>query len=255
MTEIDGRGSRLSDEGKSLVDVRRLADSWTVARNAFWNIAGRAGPMVIAVVATPYLFADLGPTRWGLFALALSLIGIFGIFDFGIGRALTKLLAERLALGEVEDAAALTKTGLVLLSLLGIAGAAILAALAHLWTDHGLRIQHELHDEVLHALYVLCVAVPFVILNAALWGRDLGVPEIPRREPRQHADPRLLLYRTVDRAAFRRQSRRGDARARRLPFGHDLLLLAHLHRRDAVARPRQDGLAARARNSGASAAG
>ena len=168
MTEIDGRDT--TDQRQRIVDVRRLADSWTVARNAFWNIAGRAGPMVIAVVATPYLFADLGPTRWGLFALALSLIGIFGIFDFGIGRALTKLLAERLALGEVEDAASLTKTGLVLLSLLGVAGALVLAALAHLWTDHGLSIRGDLHDEVLHALYVLCVAVPFVILNAALWG-------------------------------------------------------------------------------------
>ena len=171
MTEIDGAAAaRGPGPAVGVMATRGLADSLTVARNAFWNIAGRAGPMVIAVIATPYLFADLGPTRWGLFALALSLIGIFGIFDFGIGRALTKLLAERIALGEIEDAAALTKTGLVLLSLLGVAGALVLAALAHVWTDHGLRIDRAEHDEVLYALYVLCLAVPFVILNAALWG-------------------------------------------------------------------------------------
>ncbi|KAJ8622559.1 hypothetical protein MRB53_031088 [Persea americana] len=151
-------------------ESHRLADSLTVARSAFWNIAGRAGPMVIALVATPYLFAELGPTRWGLFALALSLIGIFGIFDFGIGRALTKLLAERVATGEIDEAAALTRTGLVLLTLLGIAGAAILAGFARLWVDHGLHVAPGQRDEVLHALYVLCLAVPFVILNAALWG-------------------------------------------------------------------------------------
>ena len=147
-----------------------LTSSLTVARSAFWNIVGRAGPMVVAVVATPFLVQDLGPTRWGLFALALSLVGIFGIFDFGIGRALTKLLAERIALGEIEDAAAMTRTGLALLTLLGVVGAGILALLARLWVDHGLHVSPAEHAEVLDALYVLCLAVPFVMLNAALWG-------------------------------------------------------------------------------------
>lgn len=151
-------------------DGARLVDSWTVARSALWNIAGRAGPMLVAIVVTPSLFNDLGPSRWGLFTLALSLIGIFGIFDFGIGRALTKLLAENLALGETERAARLTRTGLTLLTLFGVLGAVILAALAHVLTDYGLHVPPAQHDEVLRALYVLCIAVPFVILNAALWG-------------------------------------------------------------------------------------
>ena len=126
--------------------------------------------MVVAVVATPFLFHELGPTRWGLFALALSLIGIFGIFDFGIGRALTKLLAERIAAGETAEAAALTRTGVTLLTGLGIVGGLALAALAPAWVDHGLHVTPREHGEVLQAVYVLCLAVPFVILNAALWG-------------------------------------------------------------------------------------
>ncbi len=151
-------------------EQRGLADSGTVARSAIWNIAGRAGPMVIAVVATPFLFADLGPARWGLFTLALSLIGIFGIFDFGIGRALTKLLAEDLQTGDAARAAGLTRTGLVLLSGLGIAGALLLAAGARTAAEHGLHSPEAQRDEVVAAIYVLCIAVPFVLLNAALWG-------------------------------------------------------------------------------------
>ena len=171
MTKIEAQASiEAADALTRRRDSSRLTDSLTIAKSALWNIAGRAGPMVIAVVATPILVADLGPTRWGLFALALSLIGVFGIFDFGIGRALTKLLAERIAVGEVEEAAALTRTGLVLLTLLGTVGAAILAALAQLWVARGLHVNQAEHDEVLRALYVLCLAVPFVILNAALWG-------------------------------------------------------------------------------------
>ena len=102
MTKIEAQASiGTLDVRPRRQDPSRLTGSLTIAKSAFWNIAGRAGPMVVAVIATPFLVADLGPTRWGLFALALSLIGIFGIFDFGIGRALTKLLAERIALGEL----------------------------------------------------------------------------------------------------------------------------------------------------------
>ena len=147
-----------------------LADSATVARSAIWNIVGRAAPIIIAIAATPHLFADLGPTRWGLFALALSLIGIFGVFDFGIGRALTKLLAEKIAIGEIDAAASLTRTGLALLTMLGVAGALILAVLAPVWAIHGLHIAAAERTEIVWALLVLCLAVPFVILNAALWG-------------------------------------------------------------------------------------
>ena len=169
MTKIEAQASIATMDVPSQAPSR-LTDSLTIARSAFWNITGRAGPMVVALIATPFLVADLGPTRWGLFALALSLIGIFGIFDFGIGRALTKLLAERLAVGDIDDAAAMTRTGLVLLTLLGVVGAVVLAALAHLWVDHGLHVTPAERHEVLCALYVLCLAVPFVILNAALWG-------------------------------------------------------------------------------------
>ena len=166
--DVDGRRG----DGGAIpsFDRHRLTGSLTIARGACWNLAGRAGPMAIAIVATPVLYADLGATRWGLFTLALSLIGIFGIFDFGIGRALTKLLAEMIAVGEIETAAALTCTGLIVLTLLGGIGALLLATLAPLWVDHGLHVTQVEHDEVLHALWVLCATVPFVILNAALWG-------------------------------------------------------------------------------------
>ncbi len=171
MTDVDGRtAAAVLGEGTGRETLSALAGTRTVALSALWNIAGRAGPMVIAVAATPLLYADLGPTRWGLFALALSLIGMFGIFDFGIGRALTKLLAERIAVGEIAEAAVLTRTGLALLTLLGSGGALVLAALAGLWVDHGLAVTAAERTEVLHAMYALCLAVPLVILNAALWG-------------------------------------------------------------------------------------
>lgn len=148
----------------------RLADTRVVMRNTAWNLAGRAGPIVIALFATPYLLRALGDSRWGVFTVALSLIGIFGIFDFGLGRALTRTIAERIGTKEENQTASLVMTGMLVLTALGLMGAVLASELSRQWVSEGLQIPPELREEVLFSLYVLCASAPLVILNAAMWG-------------------------------------------------------------------------------------
>lgn len=150
--------------------ARSLSSSRTVAKSAMWNLIGRAGPLVVAVLITPYLVRDLGPSRWGIFTIALSLVGIFGIFDFGIGRSLTRAISELMAEGNAADAATLARSGMVVLTGLGIVGGVLMTLLANWWVSARLHIPPELHHEVLDALYVLCLSAPVVILCSALWG-------------------------------------------------------------------------------------
>jgi O-antigen/teichoic acid export membrane protein len=128
------------------------------------------GPMLVAIAATPALFEHLGPTRWGIFTIALSLIGIFGIFDFGIGRALTRAVAEAAATGREAEVAGTVLCGMLALTLLGAAGGLIVMALVGGWTRHMLHIPPALQTEVLWSLYILASSAPLVILNSALWG-------------------------------------------------------------------------------------
>jgi O-antigen/teichoic acid export membrane protein len=149
---------------------REFANTRTVAVGTVWNLLGRAAPLVVAVLATPALVHALGDSRWGVFTIALSLIGIFGIFDFGLGRALTRTIAERLAAGEAAKAASAVMTGAIVLTGLGVAGAAIAAGSARYWVLNGLHTEPGLQTEVLVALYILCASAPLVLLNAAMWG-------------------------------------------------------------------------------------
>ncbi len=150
--------------------IRSLSSTRTVAKSAMWNLLGRAGPLLVAVFITPYLVRDLGPSRWGVFTIALSLVGIFSIFDFGIGRSLTRTISELLVDGEAGRAATLARSGIAALTVLGTLGGLGMAAVARLWVDRGLHIPADIHDEVLHALYVLCLSAPVVLLCSALWG-------------------------------------------------------------------------------------
>jgi O-antigen/teichoic acid export membrane protein len=141
-----------------------------VAFGTIWNVVGRAGPQVVALVTTPLLIDALGPSRWGIFSLAMALLGVSGLFDLGIGRALTRGVAERLHSGREDEAATLIRTGLWVLGGLGVCGGLLGAALAHPLAYHVLDVPAGLRHETALALYVICLTIPFVILNAALWG-------------------------------------------------------------------------------------
>jgi O-antigen/teichoic acid export membrane protein len=167
--------------------IRALSSSRTVAKSALWNLVGRAGPLLVAVFATPYLVRDLGPSRWGVFTIALSLVGIFGMFDFGIGRSLTRTISEMLTENRVQEAASLARSGMAVLLVLGAIGGGIMAFGAHAWVYGRLQIPANLQTEVLHAFYVLCFSAPLVLLNSALWGviaayqrfRDANLVNVP----------------------------------------------------------------------------
>ena len=147
-----------------MTDATRLTATATLARGAAWNIAGRVGPLLLALAATPFLVDALGLARWGVFALALSLTAMFGMFDLGIGRALTRLVAT--GLGHGEAIADEVKTGLALLAGLGVAGGATAAAAAWVFAPLlGVAL-----TEVRGAALVLALAAPLVLVNAGLWG-------------------------------------------------------------------------------------
>ncbi|MCA3274073.1 MAG: flippase [Roseomonas sp.] len=135
-----------------------------------WNGLGRGLPLLLALVITPFLVGALGIERWGLFTLALALIGIFGIFDLGLGMALTRGVSEKLGTGAVEEARAMI--GATLFALLGVSAwmAVALFLFVPFLVGRFLNVPDALQQEAVIAFQVLAAGAPLVVLNAALWG-------------------------------------------------------------------------------------
>lgn len=145
--------------------------SATLARATAWNIAGRVGPLLLALAATPFLLDTLGVARWGFFALALSLAGMFGIFDLGIGRALTRLVAGGLGRAAAGGAGIEGAVLAGLLLLAGLGAVAGLAAGAGAWAYAALLdVTPALRAELRWAMAALALSAPLVLLNAGMWG-------------------------------------------------------------------------------------
>ena len=154
----------MSDDAASRAGGRRLV------AGVAWNALGRGLPLLLALALTPVLVGQLGIERWGLFTLALALVGVFGMLDLGVGPALTRALSERIGAGRGEDEGELVASALAAL----VGSSAVFAALAW-WgirplVERVLNVPPALVGEAIGAMRVLVAAAPLVVANAALWG-------------------------------------------------------------------------------------
>ena len=67
-----------------------------LARNSLLNLLGQGVPLIAAFFAIPKLITGLGTERFGLLTLAWLVIGYFSLFDLGLGRALTQVVAAEI---------------------------------------------------------------------------------------------------------------------------------------------------------------
>ena len=141
-----------------------------MARNTIWSIVGQVLPLFIAVVIIPILIRRLGVDRFGILTLAWTLVGYFGLFDLGLGRALTKVVSEALAGRKEEDAAGAVWTAIAILLAVGFAFTAILFILAHRLVFSIIKVPPELQQETLKAIYWLAVSIPVITVTAGLRG-------------------------------------------------------------------------------------
>lgn len=135
-----------------------------------WNALGRGVPLLVALAITPVLVHLLGTERWGLFTLALALVGIFGVFDLGLGMALTRAVSEAIGEGRGRDAPALVGASLISLFGVSVVTAAIAFAAMPVLIERVLIVPPEMTAEAVQAFRVLALAAPVVVLNASLWG-------------------------------------------------------------------------------------
>src|SRR5438552_12548486 len=103
-----------------------LTSGRLLVRNTVWNLVGGGAPMVVAIFCIPILIRGLGKERFGVLTLAWALIGYASLFDLGLGRALTQLVAKKLGRGEDHEIPALVWTSLLLMMALGLVRAAVI---------------------------------------------------------------------------------------------------------------------------------
>lgn len=135
-----------------------------------WTALGTGLPLLAAVVSIPPLIAGMGAARFGMLSLAWVVVGYFSLFDFGMGRAMTQLVARRLGDGRSEQLPAVIRTGMFMMAALGVLGALLVATMSPWLVGSWLQMPSDLRSETLTAFYLLAASIPLVIATTALRG-------------------------------------------------------------------------------------
>ncbi|NOY89135.1 MAG: oligosaccharide flippase family protein, partial [FCB group bacterium] len=141
-----------------------------LARNTIYNIMGRALPMIVAFFTIPQVIKGLGVESFGVLSLVWVVIGYFGIFDLGIGRATVKYVAEAVFHKEFDQLSSLFWTSLLLLVGFGLIGGALLSLFVPLLVNHIFNIPESLKHQSEISFFILAATMPFIIGSSGVRG-------------------------------------------------------------------------------------
>lgn len=147
-----------------------LTSNRVLAANTVWNLLGQVLPMAVALVAVPVLVHRIGTARFGVLSLSWLVIGYFGLFDLGTGRALTGIVADRMGANRDADIPIIVRSALVFMFGMGCFGTLTLAAITP-WLVHAvLKVPQDLQTETVRVFYLLALSLPLVTSTSGLRG-------------------------------------------------------------------------------------
>lgn len=138
--------------------------------NITWNLVGLGTPLLIALLTIPELIQLIGLERFGLLALAWGLMGYAGVFDLGIGRATTQLVAQLRGQNAVQEIPAVIQTATRFTLQTGVMGFLLLLMAAILDVQRLINYSAGLEKELRIALVLLAFVIPIQAMSATYRG-------------------------------------------------------------------------------------
>lgn len=147
----------------------------SVRRHTSYNLIGSILPIALSLLTVPIYLKLVGPDRYGVLAIAWVLLGYFGLFDLGLGRA-TSFRIAALRDASPNERADTFWAALAVNAGMGIVGGAALWLAGNLFFGRIFKVEEALRPEILSAVPLLAASVPIAtltgVLSGALQGRE-----------------------------------------------------------------------------------
>jgi O-antigen/teichoic acid export membrane protein len=141
--------------------------SHSVARNSVLYFSSLAVPALAAVLLVPVTVRALGPARFGLLALAWAVAEGSGMFDFGLGRATVRFVADGAARG-AERIKQIVLASVFSQTAAGILAGLLLFLFAPVLVRSVFKISPESIPEAIAMFRVLSLHLPVILCIASL---------------------------------------------------------------------------------------
>lgn len=137
----------------------------SLIKNSIWNLSGYIIPTVIAIPALGYLARVLGPELFGIYTLAIAIVGYAGIFDVGLTRAIVREIA--LFRNDKEERNKIISTSTIFILVFSSLGMIAL----YIFIPNIVRLLSVTNNHILEveqSLKLLAFSIPIFLLNQ-LW--------------------------------------------------------------------------------------
>jgi len=141
-----------------------------LVKNVLYNFLGYGSPLIFAVILIPPLIKALGDERFGILSIAWMVLGYFSLLDFGIGRSLTKIISEKIALNYADHIPGLFWTSLLFMLVASLAASIIIILFIPFLVNNFFNVSENIKSEALFSFYALAISIPIIASTAALRG-------------------------------------------------------------------------------------
>ncbi|MCW5960441.1 MAG: oligosaccharide flippase family protein [Pyrinomonadaceae bacterium] len=124
----------------------------SIVRNSLYGFSTWILPLGLSFFATPILVKALGDSDYGIYALVLGFIAYS--FNFGIGRAVTKYIAEFRATGQDDRIREILSATFLLNFAVGLIGSVIIVSISKWLVADVFKIEPEFQTKTVYALYL-----------------------------------------------------------------------------------------------------
>jgi O-antigen/teichoic acid export membrane protein len=145
--------------------------------NISWNLAGLGLPLLAAMVSIPQLLKLVGGETFGLLSMAWSVTALSGLFDLGLGRAITRIVADMKGSEDWTATRSTIRSALGATWAIGALGGLLFLSLSGLDLAGLLKLQTTTPTQIGLAMLMLAPCVPCQATMATYRGVSEGLQE------------------------------------------------------------------------------
>ena len=131
----------------------------SITHSSLINLTALVVPLLLALITIPIYLRLIGEVRYGFLTIAWLLLGYFGLFDFGLGKAAAQRLAQLHDASHVQRQEVFWTAAIMSVSLGAIGAVALFFSADWLFTDV-LELNQPLLSEAQAAVPWLAIALP-----------------------------------------------------------------------------------------------
>ncbi len=154
---------------------KALGTREVLAKNTMLNFAVQVVMIPLAVVSIPILIGKLGSDTFGILSMIWVFVGYFALLDFGMGKTVTKYVAESLAKGERKKAWRIVWVSMFVSLLIGLVLMSVVGGFAG-FLSHKLFTGKSIdYGEVRDGLLIAAGTLPFVLAQGILRAQLMAI--------------------------------------------------------------------------------